>query len=300
MTQNQSIVKKAESAIDDLIDLWRRRKATCIIVIMIMVIPSGLTVYLQFHKVPGLESTIEDKNQRILDLDKNLEDAINARDKAEIRLAPFLAAAEGNFPKAPPDEGLELLMDKLDEVATLEGQKRTLAILERMQSVKRTDHDVLSKKYPEGYFLFASDRYTVIPPSEIVKDKLTLDWENTKVKFIDDRVVHVLLKELCYQPTKNIVRDLNVLLEREVGVIADGIFFDKVGLYVELLNDEADKLIYVIGFKKGEPVTRSRKLKSSFKGYLKRLTPGLLFGPMVLGENYSQLNGLTITSAWDG
>jgi len=38
------------------------------------------------------------------------------RDKFEIQLTPFLARADQRFPEAPPDQRLELLIKKMDEV----------------------------------------------------------------------------------------------------------------------------------------------------------------------------------------
>ena len=142
MTENQSIVKKTESAIDDLIDLWRRRRGICIIVLIIMVAPICFSLYLEFLEIPNLES-------KISGLEKDLDIATKERDKAEIRLTPFLAAAEHRFPNQHPDKSLELLMDKLDEVATLEQQNKMLVMLERMVLIEKTNSNALIKE--RGY-----------------------------------------------------------------------------------------------------------------------------------------------------
>ena len=96
MTKNQSIVKKTESEIDNFIDLWRRRRGICIIVLIILVAPICFSLYLKFLEIPNLES-------KISGLEKDLDIATKERDKAEIMLAPFLAAAEHKFPNQHPD-----------------------------------------------------------------------------------------------------------------------------------------------------------------------------------------------------
>ncbi|MGB8225814.1 MAG: hypothetical protein WCE45_02945 [Sedimentisphaerales bacterium] len=115
MTSDQSIVKKTESAIDDLVDLWRRRKLVCAIVIAIIVIPVGFSLYLQFVAVPKLKADISQRQQDIQTLKDSVQSAEKERDKAEIQLAPFLAVANQRFPDTPSDKRLELLLAKLDQ-----------------------------------------------------------------------------------------------------------------------------------------------------------------------------------------
>ena len=56
MNEKQSIVKKTESALDDLLDLWSRRKLVCIIVLAVIILPAGFTLYQQIVSVPKLKS----------------------------------------------------------------------------------------------------------------------------------------------------------------------------------------------------------------------------------------------------
>jgi FtsZ-binding cell division protein ZapB len=104
---------------------------------------------------------------------------------------------------------LQNRIDKLQkDVANFEKQEKMLAMLERMQCFITTDHDVLSKKYPKGYFLFASDKYVVIPPRQKAKFDLSLDWENSLIKATDESFILVLLRNLRYYPTEILVENL--------------------------------------------------------------------------------------------
>ena len=104
MALDQSLVKKTESTIDDLVDLWRRRRLLCIIVIIVIIAPTLMSVII----IPYL-------NQRLEKVEDERDDAKDERDKAEIQLAPFLAAANQRFPNTAPDKRLELLLARLDQ-----------------------------------------------------------------------------------------------------------------------------------------------------------------------------------------
>ena len=111
MGEEQSIVRKTESALDDLLNLWHRRKVVCIIVLAVIVLPAGFTLYQQFVAVPKLKD-------QVTTLERQKREAEQKRDKAELQLAPFLAAAERRFPDTPADKRLELLIAKLDKAIT--------------------------------------------------------------------------------------------------------------------------------------------------------------------------------------
>jgi hypothetical protein len=111
MNEKQSIVKKTESALDDLLDLWRRRKIACIIVLLVIILPAGFTLYQQFVAVPKLEDQVSA-------LQTAGDEAKRERDKAELKLAPFLAAADRRFPDSPADKRLDLLLSRLDKAIT--------------------------------------------------------------------------------------------------------------------------------------------------------------------------------------
>ena len=111
MNEEQSIVKKTESALDDLLDLWRRRKLVCIIVLLVIILPVGWSLYQHFVAVPKLKD-------QVTALQTAKGDAERERDKAELKLAPFLAAADHRFPDSPADKRLDLLLARLEKAIT--------------------------------------------------------------------------------------------------------------------------------------------------------------------------------------
>lgn len=111
MNEQHSIVKKTESALDDLLDLWRRRKFVCIIVLVVIILPAGFTLYQQLVAVPKLKTQISG-------LESGKQKAERERDKAELQLAPFLATAKARFPDAPPEKRLELLLNRMEQAVS--------------------------------------------------------------------------------------------------------------------------------------------------------------------------------------
>ncbi len=111
MNIEQSPVKKFESALDDFLDLWRRRKIVCCIVLVVIVLPTLYTTYQQLVAVPKLKDQVS-----ILKTEKS--EAEKERDKAELQLAPFLAVADSRFPDTPSDQRLDLLLNRIDKAIT--------------------------------------------------------------------------------------------------------------------------------------------------------------------------------------
>ena len=111
MNIEQSPVKKLESALDDLLDLWRRRKIVCCIVLAVIVLPTLFTIYQQIVALPKLKD-------KVSTLESEKSNAEKERDKAELQLAPFLAVAESRFPDTPADKRLDLLLNRIDKAIT--------------------------------------------------------------------------------------------------------------------------------------------------------------------------------------
>ncbi len=130
MNNEPSIVKKTESALDDLLDLWRRRKLVCIIVLAVIILPACFTLYQQFVVVPKLKSEVSTlKTQK--------REAEQKRDKAELQLAPFLAIAKSNFPDTPEDQRLDELSEKLDRIIA-ESKNADRSILLKLRTIEET------------------------------------------------------------------------------------------------------------------------------------------------------------------
>ena len=101
MKKESSIVKQTETAVDDLLELWRRRRLLAIVVIIIVLIPSAAALFQNFVSIRKLE--------------KQLEKVESQRDKAELQLAPFLAVANRSFPDVPNDQRLDALINRFND-----------------------------------------------------------------------------------------------------------------------------------------------------------------------------------------
>lgn len=145
MSTDSSLVRKVETVLDDLWDLWNRRKIVATLVIIILLLPtisSLLVISRQSRHIRQLESELVDAGaekekaaSRIQELTSQVEEEIRyrdkaesplqglkselseekrKRDKAELALAPFLAAADRGFPEAAEDQRLDLLLVKVE------------------------------------------------------------------------------------------------------------------------------------------------------------------------------------------
>lgn len=185
------------------------------------------------------------------------------------------------------------------KVASLENQNKELSILERMQRFITTDYDALSRKYPKGYFLFATNKYTVIPSNRDIKSSVTLDWNSSKVRFMDADFVYIMLKEFHYHPKEIRIEDLNIVVRRKVGATADGIMFNGVGLFVEVLDERAEDLIYLIGLKRIETTAKLWNLDPDVQAFIKKIgSPGPVLRIDTNTKEHITIRNMTVCSGW--
>lgn len=186
------------------------------------------------------------------------------------------------------------------KVASLENQNKELSILERMQRFITTDYDALSRKYPKGYFLFATNKYTVIPSNREIKSSFTLDWNSSKVRFMDADFVYIMLKEFHYQPKEIRIEDLNIVVRRKVGATADGIMFNGVGLFVEVLDERAEDLIYLIGFKRVGSTVKLWDLDPDVQAFMRKIgSPGPVLRIDTNTKKFITIRDWTVCSGWE-
>ncbi len=144
MNVEPSEIKKTEKAIDELLDLWRRRKAVCILVIGIIALPSAFLFYEKFgsKNTPSYSSKTTGTGSPI----------INAGDGSKIEVKTGLTAEDA------AKIGEALYQARMEE------------------KVNELDRQ-LAKDYDLGYVVF-----TLVGPSEIVPFKspngysLNVDW----------------------------------------------------------------------------------------------------------------------------
>lgn len=68
------------------------------------------------HQRSELKQDNKNLKTQVSELKEENSDLKRERDKFETQLSPFLAAADQKFPDAPPDQRLDLLIKKMDEV----------------------------------------------------------------------------------------------------------------------------------------------------------------------------------------
>ena len=188
---------------------------------------------------------------------------------------------------------------KESEKAIRSDIKEQINMLERMQNLNITNYDILSKKYPKGYYLFASNRYIIIPSSKEAKEQFTLDWSKSKVQFIDDSFIYLILEHFYYHPNEIEVENLRIILERKVGSTADGVYFNNIGLFVELLDDRTDEIIYVIGFKDVQSIPKLREPNPEVVKFNHKFDIGPLMSAINTSDKkWLRIKDMAIASGW--
>jgi hypothetical protein len=109
MSAEPSVVKKTERAIDDLVDLAKRRRLICLIVLAIIIGP----ILFSSIYIPKLRGE---------------------RDESQKHLEPFQAAANQHFQDIPEDKRLDALLSKMDDMWTMlqDGNRDILLKLENI------------------------------------------------------------------------------------------------------------------------------------------------------------------------
>lgn len=208
----------------------------------------------------------------------------------------IILVSNGEREKEKLNNSIDSLKNKM---ATLENQNSMLSILDRMQRFMVSDYNEMSKKYPIGYFLFASNRYTLIPSVKTTKNLFYLDWASCELREITDKFLHILIKKITFYPNHIEIKNLNVVLEKKVGAVADGIFMNGIGLNIELVDERDNEIIYAIGFKHVEKVPKERKPDEQVSAFVRNnQLPALFDGIDTNIKTYITIDGITISSGW--
>jgi hypothetical protein len=166
----------------------------------------------------------------------------------------------------------------------------------------RTDANAnsLNEKYPMGYFLFTADTETTfIKKNAESKADFSLDSDNCRVAFTNASFVDIAIKNFHYYPTEIQIQNLDVVLERRAGTVADGIFFNGAGLFAELIEDRADEIVYVIGIKRVNTVPKTRDINPKVEKFIRQHFRKAIVSAMNTGSRrYINLNDWLISSGW--
>ncbi|HEX9661764.1 MAG TPA: hypothetical protein VGB27_05720 [Candidatus Binatia bacterium] len=171
------------------------------------------------------------------------------------------------------------------------------SLSEQVEQLRKKDHATLLAKYPEGYFLFASNRYAVVPTNPFMH-RFSLSWEESRARRLGSAYIYISLRKFHYRPTDIVVENLDVVLDNRIGAIADGLYFDGIGLYVELVESNVESLIYVIGFRRAPDVSPRKQLEPHVVPYLEKLGVLQVRGINTNNKNHILIERWFITSAW--
>lgn len=105
-----------QTEIDRFIWLWRRRKIVLVVltIITFVVVLFGGVAFFSMRRTSKRD--IAQVQSRLAKTERDLSQATVERDETASRLAPFMNLAEQQFPSAPSDERLHLLLDHIEAV----------------------------------------------------------------------------------------------------------------------------------------------------------------------------------------
>ncbi|MFA5165112.1 MAG: hypothetical protein WC481_06070 [Candidatus Omnitrophota bacterium] len=224
-----SIIKKTETALDDLINLWRRRKLLCIIVVAIISTPLIYSVVITSQMKSKLENA-----------EKAKENAEKAKDKAELQLAPFLAAANQGFPNIDPEKRLELLLSKLnDAVINVQDAARRISsernisadlkctLIENLKKIQPLEVNVVS-------IIGDAETYSLA-----VQIKDIFEEAGWKVEGVDQATYTVPPKHLVLVFGKKATPEL----ERAITPLVDSFGYQRKAVLDDMIGENAMRII---------------------------------------------------------
>jgi hypothetical protein len=123
-------------------------------------------------------------------------------------------------------------------------------VKEEMQIYDVANHDELIRRYPFGYILFYIDRpnNVVIPYESRLKKECAIDLSETRVAYINDKVIKIELPTIQCQDGPTFHR-CSWNIRREVGhqTRVFGHFLG-IQMYLEMLIERGDSFVCVLGF----------------------------------------------------
>lgn len=125
-------------------------------------------------------------------------------------------------------------------------------MVKAMQKVENTDYEYLIKRYPKGYSLFAITHSEFVVPSKsnLLRD-YDINWEPTKIESLTPDHIDIVLPYIHTKKGGGIAGFATQIprnsQEKIFNFPFQGIFPDKI--YIEVLSDNSDGIVYVMGFK---------------------------------------------------
>ena len=204
-------------------------------------------------------------------------------------------------------EGRDAKIDSLEKkVATLEYQKKTQFMLERMECLLESNYDRLQKKYPLGCYLFATNDHTIIPSDKENVQTVSVDWKNCKVLSIDEDFIFIWLSKIIYIPKDITGESIGILFDRRKDKSITPFYIGKICVNIEIVDQRKDNLVYIIGINEVDKVPKDRlekELDNRVKPFLKSINfpEFAITERLKLNENFKHavIREFIFTSAWN-
>lgn len=145
---------------------------------------------------------------------------------------------------------LRCTASKQEQKKSRQEQKKMLSLLEEMQRIDETEYKKLIQKYPHGYILFAVDHKENIIPynSHLIREQYEIEW-NTAKAILSEEEMFFAFPTMYGKKRKVSFVGNTVSIPRGVVSYPSGFEIFGLGIYAELLVDNSDVVIGVIGFK---------------------------------------------------
>jgi hypothetical protein len=196
----------------------------------------------------------------------------------------------------------------LDESATqLNLQKETIRLLKEMTYLDQTSHEALMQKYPLGYAMFAiknGDQIITLDKDRL-GERFTIDWNEAKIIEINKDKIFMKLPRLIdkasgaallYNDDKydreiytNVLSVGQWVFPRKLGVMGGTIYLGNTEIRSELLVDNNNEIIMVLGFKDHIQNTDGILVsaRADFENCIQNITESLYYFVSLYKNNHS-------------
>lgn len=144
-------------------------------------------------------------------------------------------------------------MHHSEEISDESANKIAARVTAYMHQIEKTDSDELIKRYPKGYCLFAVTQTQLIVPSKsrLLQD-YDINWGAVKIERTTPKEIIMVLPYIHSKITGSSITGFATSVPRQSPKKVfpfpfQGAFQDKI--FIELLADNQDGIIFAIGFK---------------------------------------------------
>lgn len=112
----------------------------------------------------------------------------------------------------------------------------------------------LKQKYPFGYAVLGVDGKKIFIPNDLnFTEQFNIEWPTAGVEYLTDAKVAIQLPKIIYKPLNTTLDRLTLVVSRRAGYqrkLPMTFAQQKFSLFIEVMENQRDFVILVIGFKK--------------------------------------------------